>query len=311
MILAINANAALDRIFFIDRFVANTRMDALMSMECIGGKGLDTALVLKTLGAPVKAVSFIAGKTGDTLADLVLYHGIDATWLSVPGETRVANVIVETAFGQHSHITTKGYSVSRDDCHAFLETLDQFAPRADWAVIAGSLPNGAPPTFYRQVIDRLHEHNVKVLIDSYGTPMLKALDARPDIVKMNMSEFNKTFRRDVHDIPSGIDACHEQMAMSGIQSFVMTCGKDGIFAIHQNTVYRVNAIPVTPVNAAGAGDAVSAAIVYRLSLGDTWDQALKYAVATSTAVVITEGTAECSMADILRFYDAASVQTLA
>ena len=308
MILTINTNAALDRVLFIDRFVPNTRMEASKALECIGGKGLDTALVLKTLDAPVKAISFVAGKTGEALIDLVGQHGIDTTWLRVPGETRVANVIVETARHQHAHITTRGYSVTGEDCDAFLEMLGKLTSGVNWAVIAGSLPEGAHPTFYRQIIDRLHKDNVKVLIDSYGTPMLEALDAKPEIAKMNQAEFYRTFHRAAEDIPGWIDACRAQMGVSAIPSFVMTCGEEGLFAINRDVVYRASALPVNVVNAAGAGDAVSAALVYRLSLGDTWEQAVKHAVATSAAVVITEGTAECSMADILRFCDDVQVE---
>ena len=64
------------------------------------------------------------------------------------------------------------------------------------------------------------------------------------------------------------------------------------------------------VNAAGAGDAVSAAIVYRITQGDDWTQALTWAAAVSAAVVLTEGTAECSMTDIQNLYPKVWVKKL-
>ena len=122
-ILVINIHAALDRIFFIDRFVPDAHMRAKKALECIGGKGLDTAVVLKELGAPLRAVTFIAGANGQILARLLIEKGINSELLWVDGETRVANVIVETENQCHSHITTTGYHVDRTDCDRLLEII--------------------------------------------------------------------------------------------------------------------------------------------------------------------------------------------
>ncbi len=67
MILAINLNAALDRVFFIDHFTPDAHIRVAKTDLCIGGKGLDTALVLQTIGAETRAISFIAGKNGEIL----------------------------------------------------------------------------------------------------------------------------------------------------------------------------------------------------------------------------------------------------
>ncbi len=141
-ILVINIHAALDRIFFIDRFVPDAHMRAKKALECIGGKGLDTAVVLKELGAPLRAVTFIAGANGQILARLLAEKGIDTELLWLDGETRVANVIVETENQCHSHITTTGYHVNRTDCDRLLETIHNLGRGAEWGVISGSLPPG-------------------------------------------------------------------------------------------------------------------------------------------------------------------------
>jgi len=89
----------------------------------IGGKSLDAAIVIKTLGGPVQVVSFIAGQNGKTLAGLLEEKGIPSDLVWVEGETRVAYVIVETDFKRHSHITTPGYTVTTRDCVTFLKRV--------------------------------------------------------------------------------------------------------------------------------------------------------------------------------------------
>lgn len=310
MILAINVNAALDRIFFIDRFAPNTHMRSSKAVLSVGGKGLDTALVLKTLDAPVCALSFIAGKNGKILEELLNKHQITTKFIWLPGETRESIVIVETDLNRHSHVTTSGYTLTEDSIRTFFEKLTELAPKADWAILAGSLPGGASPTLYRELIECLHQHHVKTLIDGFGAPILQTLPAHPEIVKMNQHEFQETFEVQACDFTELILCCKTQMQIHDIQNLVITCGKDGILALTQDGVFHAGCTEVKEVNAAGAGDAVSAALSYRLSLGDSWPQALIWAAATSAAVVITEGTAESYIKDINDFYPIAWVKQI-
>jgi len=310
MILSINVNAALDRIFFIDRFIPGAHMRTHSALSSVGGKGLTTSVVLQTLGAPVCAVSFIAGKNGETLAGLLDQRHIRHELIWVPGETRVSNVIVETDLNRHSHVTASGYSVTPDDCATFLAKIDALAESATWAVIAGSLPQGAPITFYRELIELLHQHRVRVLIDTAGPVVLETLPAAPDIVKMNQEEFQATFNVQASTLDEWLAVACQYKDRYAIPALVITCGKDGILMFTSDGIYQAGCAEIREVNAAGAGDAVSAALVYRFSQGESWIQALPWAVATSAAVVLTEGTAECNMDDVLHIYPQAWVKTL-
>jgi 1-phosphofructokinase family hexose kinase len=298
MILTVNANAALDRVLFIDRFVPMEVMRAQHMVESVGGKGLDASVVLQTLGAPNVAVSFMAGHTGRALTDLLDRYRIQHDLVWVAGDTRTANVIVETDLKRHSHIMTPGYSVTGQDCEVFLQRIESHLPGKKWITIGGTLPPGADSNFYRRIVDMGHRYNIRSLIDVPGQPILEALPAKPDIVKMNRSEFASTFgitHNSLHDLALAAQA---MMVERNLSNVVITCGADGILVVTENEVLTANAPIQRAVNAAGAGDAVSAALVYRLALGDCWQDALRWASATSAAVVLTEGTADCHMDDI-------------
>jgi 1-phosphofructokinase family hexose kinase len=310
VILCLNTNAALDQVLFIERFEPNTHMRTINEVVSVGGKGLATAMVLHTLGAPVIAVSFVAGRNGQTLEDLLRRHGIANELIWMEGETRVATVIVETDVKRHSHITSQGYTIASVDCQAFLQRTACLTANVTWAVIAGTLPPGAPQDFYALLTTFLHERHVHVLVDAFGVPLCAALAAVPDIVKMNLDEFIQTFGLDVRSSDSLPNVCRTVMARFGLRAMVITCGKDGILACTPEGDYLAGVPEVNEVNAAGAGDAVSASLVYRLSLGDDWKQALSWAAATAAAVVLTPGTAECHLDDVLKFYPCTWVKKL-
>lgn len=307
MILAINANAAVDQVLFIDQFLPGATMRPSRSVLSVGGKSLDAAVVIKTLGGPVQAVSFIAGQNGKTLERLLESKGIPSDLVWLEGETRVSYVIVETRCNRHSHITTQGYTVSAQDCAIFLERVRQHAGTASWAAIGGTLPGGAPVDFYCQLIELLHAQRVKALIDCAGPAALGALPALPDIVKMNQAEFRATFPAQGEHLQGAdqgewVRACRSAMQQHKIQSFVLTCGEDGLLALTQGGTYHAAAPAQVEVNAAGSGDAVSGVLAYRLALGDPWEEALRWAAAAGAAVVLTEGTAECRVEDVLAIY---------
>jgi len=309
MILAINTNAALDRVYFLTRLQPAAHNRTEKSVLSVGGKGLDSAVVLQAIGAPCCAISFMAGKNGQALAELLEQRRIPSELIWLPGETRESIVIVETEHNRHTHITSSGYSVGPDDCAAFLAKVDELAPAAKWAVMAGTLPPGAPVSFYRELTG-LHRQGVKVLIDAFGAPLLEALPAVPEIVKMNQAEFAATFQAAAEGLDAWIRAGLAQVEARGLQSLVITCGKEGILAFTPQGVYHAGAPELKAVNAAGAGDAVSAALAYHLSLGKTWSEALQWAAATGAAVVLTEGTAECDPAEVTRLYPQAWVKLL-
>ncbi|KPL82894.1 hypothetical protein SE15_12715, partial [Thermanaerothrix daxensis] len=57
-------------------------------------------------------------------------------------------------------------------------------------------------------------------------------------------------------------------------------------------------------------DATSAALAWRLSLGDPWPEALRWAAATGAATVLTEGTADCHFADVQNLYPLVQIREL-
>jgi 1-phosphofructokinase family hexose kinase len=311
MILTVTANAALDRVLFIDRFEPTGVMRAQRMVESVGGKGLDASVVLQTLQAPNKAVSFMAGRTGHALVEIMEQYGIQSDLIWIDGDIRTANVVVETELHRHSHIMTTGYSVTHADCDRFLERVRANLDHVHWIIMGGSLPAGAYPDLYRRVIDIGRQHGAKTLIDVPGQPALEALPAVPDILKMNRSEFTNTFDLHFDSLLELGFAARVLMVERKLSNLLITCGSDGILAVTRQNIYIATAPSQQAVNAAGAGDAVSASLVHRLILGDSWPESLRWAAATSAAVVLTEGTADCNMQDIERIYPHTEVKSLA
>jgi 1-phosphofructokinase family hexose kinase len=293
MILCVNPNAALDKVLIGERLTPGATMRIEKVLDCIGGKSADAALVLKTLGAEHMLVSFMAGETGRYLESIFNSRGIQNHLVWVAGETRTAYVITERVNHRHTHVTTRGYNVTPADVDIFMEQVCHFAVQASWVIMAGSLPAGSKEIFYASVTEAAHNSGAKVLLDTFGAGLMAALPARPEVVKMNRIEFSETFAVTADSLDQLVFEVRENLLKPyALSDVVITMEEDGILAVSETEAWLACPPKLTPINAAGAGDAASATIAYRLSLGDPWLTALQWAGAVSAAVVLTEGTAE-------------------
>jgi 1-phosphofructokinase family hexose kinase len=310
MILTVTANSALDRVIFIEEFRPTTVMRPSRVLECPGGKGLDTSVALQGLGVPNLALALVAGSRGERLREVLNQRAMSYELVWAEGETRIAHVIVESLYHRHTHIITSGFRVSGVAWDRFLEIYSRNAARAEWVVVAGSLAEGAPAEGYHILTTISHQANVPILIDCPGGSIVRALPAKPTVVKMNRREFGETFDVQFSSLPTFALEVSRLRRQRDLASIVITLGSEGVLAVTDEGSFLAMSPLQEEVNAAGAGDGVSAALAWRLSLRDPWPQALRWAAATGAAVVLTEGTAECHLQDVLRIYANTTVRTL-
>ncbi|HMD90953.1 MAG TPA: 1-phosphofructokinase family hexose kinase [Anaerolineaceae bacterium] len=310
MFLTITANSALDRVIYIDEFIPGTTMRPQKLVESVGGKGFDTSVVYRALGQETLALGFVAGETGKALVRLLDKYGIQHDLIWVNGETRIADVIVEIRHNRHSHLIAQSYQVNPDAYRDLLGRFEAVVAKASWVVASGSLPEGIPANFYGTLAEIARKYNVPILIDCPGEPARQAIPFKPAILKMNNREFSETFGIDILSLDDLKQKALSICQMHGIQTLVITCGEQGILAITAEGCYLAASPKQKEVNAAGAGDAASATLTWRFSLGESWRQAVQWAAATSAATVLTEGTADCNFSDIERIYPLVTVQTV-
>ncbi len=311
MILTVTPNPALDRIIFIDEFCPGASMRTANWLDKVGGKALDASVTLRALGVDTLALGFVAGGVGRQVVNLLDGYGIRHHLNWVDGETRISHVIIETKHRRHSHITAGTLTVPAAAITGLLARFERQAPNAAWVVAGGTLPPGVPVTFYRQLADITRRANVPLLLDSAGEPARAALTAAPPaVLKMNQAEFAATFNIPPSAFTELATQAQTVFNREKLAALVLTCGEDGLLAVTPAGAFHAGCPPQPVVNAAGAGDAASAALVWRLAQGEPWPEALRWAVAVSAASVLTAGTADCRPADIEQILPHAVVRQL-
>lgn len=81
MITTVTLNAAVDKIYTVAGFGLNAVYRIEGGLTVPGGKGVNTARVIRTLGEPVRATGFAAGHTGRLLIDGLSAEGVSADFI--------------------------------------------------------------------------------------------------------------------------------------------------------------------------------------------------------------------------------------
>lgn len=310
MILTVCPNTAMDKIFLIKEWTPGIPMRTNKATICVGGKGLNSSVVLSQLGVETVGLGFFAGKTGEELIEILKDYGIIPEPVWVGGTNRIAHVIAEEKTNIHSHVIVGEVIVSAEQQKEFINKFSKRVQQADYVIFAGSLPPSLNDDFYVEIIKIAKRAGVPSLIDSQKQYMAEAVKAKPDVVKLNREEFEWTFNRKVDSLDSMIQQAREVRAEKEIEAFVITMAKDGMVALTPEGDYLTKSPFQKPVNAAGAGDSVSSTLAWKLSTGESWRSALKWAGAVSAATVLTERTGDVVMKDIERIYKDVTVTEL-
>jgi len=297
MYVSLTPNPVLDINLLIEAFSPGRPQTVLRRALSVGGKGLDASVALRHLGQETVGLHFAAGQTGRDLLALLTGYGIRAEPVWVEGETRTAYIIADQHAGWHTHLLAGNLVLLEGSVAVLLEKLQRLLVGASWLLTGGSLPPGLSNGFFFEAARIAKQVGVRVLIDSWGQPLIECLPAKPDIVKLNQDEFAITF--DAH--PKNLEewAIQAQAARErhAIGAMVITCGSAGILAFTPEGNFQAVPPVQRVVNAAGAGDSASAGLVWRLSAGADWPQALTWAAAISAASVRSEGTADLKLKD--------------
>ncbi len=300
MILSVTPNTGLDRVLFVEHLALGKTIRAHDDTWGMGGKTTDASLVLGELDEPNIATGFAAGETGARMVRMLEQHPAttcDFVW--VDGETRTNYVLIDTAQRGQCTITVSGLRVRSDHVDQLTELVRRSLSGVACVMMGGSLPQGAPPRLYADLIRLCHSSNVPVILDASGPAFREGVSALPTVLKPNLDELQDLVGRELGSPQEVLRAARELVAL-GIELVVATLGAEGLWAVSQSQIIHIPALPITPVNTAGAGDALVAGIAAGIARGWAWREGLRLGVAAAGAVCLTPGTAVCRRSDVER-----------
>ncbi len=281
-ILTLTVNPAVDRIVTVDRLAFEDRAYIESTTEAAGGRGINAARVLTSFGANVVAITISGREVGRTFEEQLQHDTFRKEIVKIRSNIRINHTISDRQ-GLSVKLNERGPKLTAAEQERLTAAVENLLPTASWLLLCGSLPPGVDEHFYARLIRLAEKNKVETLLDTDGDPLLYGLEAGPTIVKPNQSEAERLLNTALITRSQIIDAVQRLKAL-GPKSVVLSLGGRGLIAATSTEgVLEVVPPPVKSLCPIGAGDAMSAAIVWALDRNESFGDALRWGVAAGTA----------------------------
>jgi tagatose 6-phosphate kinase len=307
MILAVTLNPALD----VTHHVRHADWDGVNRPHRVltrpGGKGLNVARVLRTLGADVRAIGLAGGLDGQAVREGLAAAGVPATFTPIAGLTRRTFTVVDEAAGRVAAFNEPGPAVAHGEYRRFRTLFGRALAGCSVAVLSGSVPPGVPATGYAALTKTAAAAGVPVILDADGPALRHALAAGPAVVKPNLAELERAAGRQLRaggepDL-AAVAAAARELTAAGAGAAVVSLGPRGLLAVTADGAWLAAPAARAAGNPTGAGDAVVAGLALGLSLGRSWEERLRACAALGAAAVAAPAAGDISLDDYHRELD--------
>lgn len=252
MILTLTPNPALDITYSVPAIELGGVHRITELYHRPGGKGINTASVLRQLGEPVTATGFLGGSTGQEVRELLATEQIPARFVDSPVPTRQSVSVTDPLHGS-TIFNEAGAAQSEATWEQLFAAVREIA---DLRVVTvnGSFPPNTSEGTIRKLYRTLLETGAVVIVDTSGEPLRIAAEENVQVLKPNDKELAEL---------TGLDdpeASFDEM-LQRVQLMMCTMGAKGMVAqLRGGERVRMPATRFIQGNPTGAGDSATASL---------------------------------------------------
>ncbi len=302
MIATLTMNPAIDLSCRVEHVSPNQKLRCRAVRRDPGGGGINVSRAVSELGGSSKAIYPAGGSTGDRLRQLL--EGtprLDQRSIPVKEPMRENVIVAEERSEQQYRFGMPGAELAESEWRACLSAVGE-VDELGFLVASGSLPPGVPSDFYARVANQANEIGVRLILDTRGEPLRRAVRDGVYLLKPNLRELAEMFEEDGQI--EGED--HQEELVQRILDngwsdvVVLSLGASGVLLASRDGKQRLRS-PTVPIRSrVGAGDSMVAGIVHALATGKSIAEAVRLGVAAGAAAVTTPGTQLCRREDVER-----------
>jgi 1-phosphofructokinase len=288
VIVTVTPNPSVDRTLSIPALNRGAVVRGTRASAEAGGKGINVARSLTTMGIPAVALA-PASPAGGALLRGLLADAADLRTVPIVGEPRV-NVSLVEPDGTVTKVNEPGPTFASADSEELLHALAAAIAALDaaepvrWVAICGSVPPGIPDDFHARLAARMPT-SIRVAIDADRGALAAAVGGRAALLKPNHAELEELVGR-AFPVLGAVEEAARDLLGGSLEQVLVSLGPDGALVVSQDGACHVAAPIDDLVNTVGAGDALLAGYL----AGGANPTALAEAVAWSVAACRAVGT---------------------
>lgn len=289
-IITLTVNPALDKSAKVDGLIPTQKLKCHSIQYQPGGGGINISRMLKRLGTETSCILTSGGDTGKYLTDLLIKETIRPKIIPVKAWTRENLSVVDTQSNLQYRFGMPGNKLSKKELDAIKNLLTENVNSEDILVLSGSLSKKMPADYYAQLIKLFADKNVKIIVDTSGSPLKEALKENVFLMKPNQRELAQLAGKDFLYTAEQEAIAIELVNAKKAQYVVVSLGARGAFLACDEGVFYKSTPSVKVKSTIGAGDSMVAGLIFGIQNNFPPEKILKWGVACGVATTMSEGT---------------------
>jgi 6-phosphofructokinase 2 len=299
-IVTLTLNPALDLSTTIEEMRPFSKLRCSGERRDAGGGGINVARVATRLGASPLAIFPAGGPIGRYLADIVAAEGVRSLVIPIQGNTREDVTVTEAASSRQFRFVMAGPPLAESEWEQVLSECILRLHEGTYLVASGSLAPGMPDDFYARLAAAAKARGARLLLDSSGAALEKALAEGVYLIKPNLRELRGLTREPLPDRDAWLAASRRLVASGAVEIVALSLAELGALFVTRDLALYAKAPAVEARSTVGTGDSFLGALVAKLAGGENRRDAFRAAVAAGTAALLAPGTELGKKADIER-----------
>jgi 1-phosphofructokinase/tagatose 6-phosphate kinase len=290
-VLTVCLSPTFQRIITFKEFNENEVNRSSVYTQVASGKGINESRTFNMLGRRAVNITHLGGPRVEEFLELCKADNIELRYVPVEAETRTCITIVNEARHTSTELVEECIQVNEEASEKLFSLFMEELPKHDAVVISGTKAMGFSKNLYPKIVTESRKAGKLTVLDIKGDDLKACLEARPSIIKPNLSEFTATFMPD-KAVMENEDSEYLKGAVElitkdiynryGIKS-VITRGKfdtwvydgEGLVPVH-------NKLEVQVMITIGCGDTLTAALTHALMDGKELTEAVSFGMECAT-----------------------------
>ncbi len=300
-IVTLTVNPALDKSSHFKGLVPEQKIRCETPRYDAGGGGINVSKAIARLEGISKAIFTSGGPSGKMLKELMEKEKIPFETIEIHSWTRESFVAVDDNTNLQYRFGFKGAEINEAEKAEIIQVIQKL--KCQYLVISGSLNDGLPFDFYKQIAEMVKKSNIKLIVDAYGDALRSVLETGVYMIKPNVGELAKLVGVEGLEIQEVNDAAKKIIAKGGAEIVVVSLGPQGAVLVTKDNYEFVPAPNVVKRSTVGAGDSMVGGMVWALSQNKSLKEVIRWGVACGSAATMNEGTQLFKLEDAKRLFD--------
>lgn len=298
--LIVNLNLAVDKTALVPAFRKGRIFRLGGAVTTLpGGKGVNVARALRSLGLEAPVAGFAGGYNGRWIAGAMKKEGF-RTFIEAhsAGESRVCYTVVDSG-GRSTDLNEEGPDIPAAAQARFLRKFAALAGGFRVAAVCGRVSSGLKKGFYSALVRLAAGRGCFTMFDTSGPVLAEALSAGADGIKINRAEFEELSGASY--TPARLHAFFKKHS-PGLKTLIVTDGAGHTHAASPFGLWRVIPPRLGGLKSpTGAGDSFMAGFLFGFLHGYDFERTLKLAAGAAASDCLSVGAGLIDKAQALSY----------